>query len=104
MGCSSVQMRVSQSARKKAGVGSEPGPVGSGLDPVRVFGDSDFIANPGLHFNGNRDIFLRVLGWLLGEDATFLTVEDRENRRIPLSNASIAWMYIVNLSVLPLTR
>ena len=70
---------------------------------IAVFGDSDFIANPGLRFNGNRDIFLRALSWLLGEsEATFVSVEDRDNRRVLLPQATIAWMYIVNLGVLPL--
>jgi hypothetical protein len=70
---------------------------------IAVFGDSDFVANPGLRFNGNRDLFLRALGWLLGEqEATFVSVEDRENRRILLTQGTIAWMYIVNLGALPL--
>lgn len=68
-----------------------------------VFGDSDFIANTGLRFNGNRDLFRRTLAWLLGEqEAAFVSVDDRENRRILLTVRMQAWMYIVNLGVLPL--
>jgi len=70
---------------------------------IAVFGDSDFIANAGIRFSNNRDLFLRALGWLLGEqEATFVSVEDRENRRILLTRQMQAWMYIVNLGLLPL--
>jgi ABC-type uncharacterized transport system involved in gliding motility auxiliary subunit len=68
-----------------------------------VFGDSDFISNGYLRRQGNRDFFLRALSWLLGEEeATIVAVDDRENRRIELTEQTRAWMYIVNLGVLPL--
>lgn len=70
---------------------------------LAVFGDSDFISNAGLRFNGNRDFFLRTLAWLLGEqEATIVAVDNRENRRILLTEQTRAWMYIVNLGVIPL--
>jgi len=68
-----------------------------------VYGDSDFIANSFLARQGNRDFFLRALAWLLGEEeATVVAVDARENRRIELTEQMRAWMYIVNLGVLPL--
>jgi ABC-type uncharacterized transport system involved in gliding motility auxiliary subunit len=68
-----------------------------------VFGDSDFIANAFLRRQGNRDFFLRALAWLLGEEeATVVAVDERENRRIELTESARAWMYIVNLGLLPL--
>ena len=68
-----------------------------------VFGDSDFISNGYLRRQGNRDFFLRALAWLLGEkEATVVAVDDRENRRIELTEQMRAWMYIVNLGFLPL--
>jgi hypothetical protein len=68
-----------------------------------VFGDSDFISNGYLRRQGNRDFFLRALAWLLGEEeATVVAVDERENRRIELTEQTRAWMYIVNLGLLPL--
>ena len=70
---------------------------------LAVFGDSDFVANSGIRFNSNRELFLRTLAWLLGEqEAAFVSVEDRENRRILLPRRTMVWMYVVNLGVLPL--
>jgi hypothetical protein len=67
-----------------------------------VFGDSDFIANSS-RWAPNREFFLRSLAWLLGEqEATIVSVDDRENRRILLTGRTRAWMYIVNLGLLPL--
>ena len=68
-----------------------------------VFGDSDFISNGYLRRQGNRDFFLRSLAWLLGEEeATVVAVDERENRRLELTEQTRAWMYIVNLGLLPL--
>lgn len=67
-----------------------------------VFGDSDFVSN-GSRWAPNREFFLRALAWLLGEqEATIVAVDNRENRRILLTERMRAWMYIVNLGVLPL--
>jgi ABC-type uncharacterized transport system involved in gliding motility auxiliary subunit len=70
---------------------------------IAVVGDSDFVSNAFLRRQGNRDFFLRTLAWLLGEEeATVVAVDERENRRIELTQQMLAWMYIVNLGVLPL--
>jgi len=70
---------------------------------LAVFGDSDFVSNAFIRRQGNRDFFLRSLAWLMGEqDATIVSVDDRENRRVELTEAMRAWMYIVNLGALPL--
>jgi hypothetical protein len=70
---------------------------------LAVFGDSDFVANSGIRFNNNRELFLRTLAWLLGEqEAAFVSVENRENRRILLPQRTLVMMYLVNLGVLPL--
>ena len=56
-----------------------------------------------LRRQGNRDFFLRALAWLIGEqEATIVAVESRENRRIELTEGTRAWMYIVNVGLLPL--
>ncbi len=41
--------------------------------------------------------------WLAGEaEATLVSVGERENRRIDLTERARVWMYVVNLGVLPL--
>jgi ABC-type uncharacterized transport system involved in gliding motility auxiliary subunit len=68
-----------------------------------VVGDADFVSNAWIRRQGNRDFFLRTLAWLIGErEATVVAVESRENRRIELTQSTRAWMYIVNLGLLPL--
>jgi ABC-type uncharacterized transport system involved in gliding motility auxiliary subunit len=68
-----------------------------------VVGDADFVSNAWLRRQGNRDFFLRALAWLIGEqEATVVSVESRENRRIELTQSTRAWMYIVNMGLLPL--
>ena len=36
------------------------------------------------------------------QEATIVAVDDRENRRTELTEAMRAWMYIINLGVLPI--
>jgi ABC-type uncharacterized transport system involved in gliding motility auxiliary subunit len=68
-----------------------------------VVGDADFVSNAWLRRQGNRDFFLRTLAWLIGEqESTVVAVESRENRRIELTQGTRAWMYIVNVGLLPL--
>ena len=68
-----------------------------------VVGDADFISNAWLRRQGNRDFFLRTLAWLIGEqEATVVSVDSRENRRIELTQSARAWMYIVNIGLLPM--
>jgi ABC-type uncharacterized transport system involved in gliding motility auxiliary subunit len=68
-----------------------------------VVGDADFVSNAWIRRQGNRDFFLRSLAWLIGEqEATVVAVESRENRRIELTQSTRAWMYIVNVGLLPL--
>jgi ABC-type uncharacterized transport system involved in gliding motility auxiliary subunit len=68
-----------------------------------VFGDSDFISNGFLNRQGNASLFLRTISWLVGEaEATIVSVQDRENRRINLTEQQRVWMYAVNIGLLPL--
>ena len=82
--------------------------IGAGRRPedevrLAVFGDSDFISNAYLRRQGNRDFFLRTVAWLLGEqEATIVAVDSRENRRLELTERTRAWMYLINLGLLPL--
>lgn len=69
---------------------------------LAVFGDSDFISNALVARQGNRDLFLRTISWLVGEEeATIVSVPDRENRRVELSERQRVWMYAVNVLLLP---
>jgi ABC-type uncharacterized transport system involved in gliding motility auxiliary subunit len=68
-----------------------------------VVGDADFVSNAWLRRQGNRDFFLRTVAWLIGEqEATVVAVDSRENRRTEMTQGTRAWMYIVNVGLLPL--
>lgn len=70
---------------------------------IVVFGDADFVSNALLGRQGNRDLFLRSVAWLAGEEeATVVSVEGPENRRIELTERTKVWMYLVNVLFLPL--
>ena len=86
-------------------VATQVGPLAVPAEQLRlaVFGDSDFISNAYSRRQGNDDIFLRTLAWLTGEqEATIVAVDARENRRLELTETTRAWMYLVNLGLLPL--
>ena len=52
---------------------------------------------------GNATFMLRAVSWLVGEaEATIVSVQDRENRRIDLTERQRVWMYLVNVGLLPL--
>lgn len=89
----------------KAGRPAQPQSATRGPDEMRlvVFGDSDCISNAFVSRQGNRDFFLRVVSWLIGEaEATIVRVEERENRRVELTERTRVWMYLVNIGLLPL--
>ena len=70
---------------------------------IVVAGDSDFLANGLITWTANRDLAVRMIGWLCGvEEAHVVAVSERQNRRVPLTERRRAWMYVVNLGVLPL--
>ncbi len=67
-----------------------------------VFGDSDFVSNGFLDRQGNATLFLRTISWLVGEaEATIVNVQNRENRRINLTERGRIWMYAINIGLLP---
>jgi ABC-type uncharacterized transport system involved in gliding motility auxiliary subunit len=44
-----------------------------------------------------------MIAWLSGvEDARVVAVSERQNRRVPLTESRLRWMYLVNLGLLPL--
>jgi len=68
-----------------------------------VTGDSDFMANGLVTWPANRSLAVRMVAWLAGvEEAHVVAASERQNRRVPLTERRAAWMYVVNLGVLPL--
>jgi ABC-type uncharacterized transport system involved in gliding motility auxiliary subunit len=68
-----------------------------------VTGDSDFITNSLLTMAPNRDFAMRIIAWLSGEEESrVVSVEERQNRRIGMSEAGKTVMYVVNVGLLPL--
>jgi len=70
---------------------------------IVVTGDSDFFANGLIAWTANRDLAVRMIAWLSGvEEARVVSVSERQNRRVPLTERRRTWMYLVNLGLLPL--
>jgi ABC-type uncharacterized transport system involved in gliding motility auxiliary subunit len=68
-----------------------------------VVGDSDFLSNALLVLTPNRDLGMRIVAWLAGEeDAHVVSVEERQNRRVSMTEAQLTVMRVVNLGLLPL--
>jgi ABC-type uncharacterized transport system involved in gliding motility auxiliary subunit len=68
-----------------------------------VTGDSDFLANGLIGWSANRELAVRTIAWLAGADeARVVSIEERQNRRVALTERRRTWMYIVNLGLLPL--
>jgi len=77
--------------------------VGMAEPRLVVFGDSDWLTNSALGRQGNRDLALRVVAWLAGEEEAHIVASgDRENRRITMTEKMRTTMYLVNLLFLPL--
>jgi ABC-type uncharacterized transport system involved in gliding motility auxiliary subunit len=66
---------------------------------VVVFGDSDFAASAGLGIQGNRDLFMNIVGWLSQqENLISIRPKDPDDRRITLTatqQANITWLSIL---------
>jgi ABC-type uncharacterized transport system involved in gliding motility auxiliary subunit len=68
-----------------------------------VVGSSDWAANSFLPFNGNRDLALNAMNWLSSdEDLISIRPKDRDDRRITLTTAQLAWVRNTALLFLPL--
>jgi ABC-type uncharacterized transport system involved in gliding motility auxiliary subunit len=68
-----------------------------------IAGDSDFMANGLVNWPANRTFAVRMVAWLAGvEEAHVVAASERQNRRVALTERRAAWMYVVNLGVLPL--
>jgi ABC-type uncharacterized transport system involved in gliding motility auxiliary subunit len=71
---------------------------------VAVIGDSDFAANSGLGIQGNRDLFMNIVGWLSQqENLISIRPKDADDRRITVTatqQANIMWL---SLLIIPAT-
>jgi ABC-type uncharacterized transport system involved in gliding motility auxiliary subunit len=80
----------------------EGGDAGDGKTPetrLVVFGDSDFAANFALNIQGNSDLFLNTVGWLVQQE-NLIAIRPRmpDDRRITLTadqQRRIAWLALV---------
>jgi hypothetical protein len=61
------------------------------------------LANGLITWTANRGLAVRMIAWLSGvEEARVVTVSERQNRRVPLTERRRTWMYVVNLGALPM--
>jgi ABC-type uncharacterized transport system involved in gliding motility auxiliary subunit len=66
---------------------------------VAIVGDSDFAANAALGIQGNRDMFLNIVGWL-SQQENLISIRPREpeDRRITLTatqQSNVLWLSLV---------
>jgi ABC-type uncharacterized transport system involved in gliding motility auxiliary subunit len=66
---------------------------------VAVIGDSDFAANSGLGIQGNRDLFMNIVGWLSQqENLISIRPKEADDRRITLTatqQSNIIWLSLL---------
>ncbi len=69
---------------------------------VVVFGDSDFASNAFLGIQGNRDLFMNVVGWL-SQQENLISIRPKEpdDRRITLTSTAHWWLNVAALVILP---
>lgn len=69
---------------------------------IVVFGDSDFASNQFFGAQGNGDLFLNGVNWLLEEgDMISIRPKDRGVRRIHLTERDVQWVFWLSLVILP---
>jgi ABC-type uncharacterized transport system involved in gliding motility auxiliary subunit len=66
---------------------------------IAVVGDSDFAANSGLGIQGNRDLFMNIVGWL-SQQENLISIRPKEpdDRRITMTatqQVNINWLSIL---------
>ena len=64
-----------------------------------TIGDSDFAANAGLGIQGNRDLFMNIIGWLSQqENLISIRAKEPDDRRITLTatqQTNILWLSLL---------
>ncbi len=69
---------------------------------VAVVGDSDFGSNGVLGIQGNRDLFMNIVGWL-SQQENLISIRPREasDRRITLTATQQSWITLIALLLVP---
>jgi ABC-type uncharacterized transport system involved in gliding motility auxiliary subunit len=69
---------------------------------IAVVGDSDFAANGGLGVQGNRDLFMNIVGWLSQqENLISIRPKEADDRRVTLTATQQANIYWLSILLLP---
>jgi hypothetical protein len=94
----SIAAAVSAAATAPAAPGQPPD-APKAETRVVVIGDSDFAANSGLGIQGNRDLFMNVVGWL-SQQENLISIRPKEpdDRRITLTatqQTNITWLSLL---------
>ena len=80
-----------------------PSPGGGGTGRIVVFGDSDFATNRHFNNQGNGDLFMNSVNWLLqDEDLISVRPNQPENRRVQMSQSQVKGVLILVVILLPL--
>lgn len=96
-----VSMGAAVSFRRPTETGQPPADPGAPAPETRVVvvGDSDFASNAALGIQGNRDLFLNIVGWLSQqENLIAIRPREAEDRRITLTATqqnNITWLSLV---------
>ncbi len=86
-----------------AGAMEVPVTGASGSSRVVVFGDSDFATNRYFGSQGNSDLFMNSINWLLqDEDLISVRPKSPEDRRVNMSQSQVASVRIFVVILLPL--
>ncbi len=79
-----------------------PQAAGSGSGRLVVFGDSDFATNRHFNNQGNGDLFMNSLNWLLqDEDLISVRPNQPEDRRVQMSQSQVKGVLILVVILLP---
>ena len=69
---------------------------------MAVMGDSDFAANAALGIQGNRDLFMNIVGWLSQqENLISIRARDPEDRRIMLTADQERLIFYLTVLIVP---
>ena len=99
---------VSLAAAVTAAAGAPAPPPGDAPDAPKpetrliVVGDSDFAANSGIGIQGNRDLFMNMIGWL-SQQESLISIRPREpdDRRLTMTSAQQANVTWLALLIIP---
>jgi ABC-type uncharacterized transport system involved in gliding motility auxiliary subunit len=70
---------------------------------LAAIGDSDFASNAYLGVEGNRDLFMNVVGWL-SQQENLISIRPREpaDRRLTLTASQVTGMFVLSVFLVPI--